>query len=88
MNYANQRIARGLRLADVLGPCLSDLGLTGTAQVRDLWAHTNLGSFSGSFQRVLSSHAMALCSHPDLWRGPTLWSLLCFLSFQCTVRRG
>ena len=38
----------------------SDLGFSGTATIRDLWSHTNLGSFSGSFSATLNSHASRL----------------------------
>ena len=38
----------------------SDLGLTGAAAVRDVWARANIGSFTGSFQTTLDSHAVAL----------------------------
>ncbi|MFC8452456.1 ricin-type beta-trefoil lectin domain protein [Kitasatospora sp. NPDC057223] len=34
----------------------SDLGLTGGAAVRDLWSHTELGAFTGSFSASLPSH--------------------------------
>lgn len=38
----------------------SDLGFSGSATVRDLWSHTNLGSFSDHFSATLSSHASRL----------------------------
>ncbi len=38
----------------------SDLGLTGAAKVRDVWARADLGSFTGSFQTTLDPHAVAL----------------------------
>ena len=38
----------------------SDLGFSGSADVRDLWSHTDLGSFSGSFSATLNSHASRL----------------------------
>ena len=38
----------------------SDLGLTGAATVRDVWARADIGSFTGSFETTLDSHAVAL----------------------------
>ncbi len=38
----------------------SDLGFTGGAAVRDLWSHTDLGSFSGSFSESVPSHGSEL----------------------------
>jgi alpha-galactosidase len=38
----------------------SSLGLSGAATVRDLWAHTDRGTFSGSYAVTLASHASAL----------------------------
>lgn len=38
----------------------SDLGFSGSASVRDLWSHTNLGSFSGGVSATLNSHASRL----------------------------
>lgn len=38
----------------------SDLGFTGTAGVRDLWSHTDLGNRTGSFSRSLPAHGSAL----------------------------
>ena len=38
----------------------SNLGFSGSASVRDLWSHSNLGSFSGSFSATLNSHASRL----------------------------
>jgi alpha-galactosidase len=35
----------------------SSLGLSGSQSVRDLWSHTNLGNFNGSFSAKLNSHA-------------------------------
>jgi alpha-galactosidase len=37
-----------------------DLGLHGTAQIRDLWGHKNLGSFSGSFSAEIPRHGATL----------------------------
>jgi hypothetical protein len=37
-----------------------DIGIAGSAQVRDLWAGANLGAFSESFLVQLNSHAAAL----------------------------
>jgi alpha-galactosidase len=34
----------------------SDIGLSGSASVRDLWAKTDLGSFSGSYSASVPSH--------------------------------
>ena len=38
----------------------SDLGFSGSASVRDLWSHSNLGSFNGSFSATLNAHASRL----------------------------
>jgi hypothetical protein len=38
----------------------SDLGFSGSATVRDLWSHTDLGSFSGHFSASLKTHASRL----------------------------
>jgi hypothetical protein len=37
-----------------------DVGFCGTAQVRDLWAHRNLGSFPAQFTATLAPHASRL----------------------------
>lgn len=37
-----------------------DLGITGKARVRDLWAHKDLGEFNGSFGRDLPLHGSGL----------------------------
>ncbi len=38
----------------------SNLGFSGSASVHDLWSHSDLGSFSGSFSATLNSHASRL----------------------------
>lgn len=38
----------------------SDLGFSGSATARDLWSHTDLGSFTGSFSATLNAHASRL----------------------------
>lgn len=38
----------------------SNLGFSGSAMVHDLWNHSNLGSFSGSFSVTLNTHASRL----------------------------
>jgi alpha-galactosidase len=38
----------------------SSLGFSGSAAVRDLWSHTNLGNFTGSFSASLNAHASRL----------------------------
>lgn len=38
----------------------SDLGITGPASVRDLWSHSNLGDFTGSFSATLPVHGSRL----------------------------
>jgi hypothetical protein len=38
----------------------SDLGIVGSAGVRDLWSHTNLGNSTGSFAATLSAHGSRL----------------------------
>ena len=38
----------------------SNLGLSGSASVRDLWAHADKGSFSGSYTTSVASHGVAM----------------------------
>jgi hypothetical protein len=38
----------------------SDLGIMGKAQIRDLWAHKDLGEFSGSFEQEIVRHGAGL----------------------------
>jgi hypothetical protein len=38
----------------------SSLGLSGSATVRDLWSHSNLGTFTNSFSATLNTHASRL----------------------------
>ncbi len=38
----------------------SDLGITGSARVRDLWARMDLGSQPGSYQAIVHTHGVAL----------------------------
>jgi hypothetical protein len=38
----------------------SDLGLSGSQSVRDLWSHTNLGTFSSQFSASLPTHGSRL----------------------------
>jgi hypothetical protein len=38
----------------------SNLGFSGSATVRDLWSHTDLGSFSNGFSATLNTHASRL----------------------------
>ena len=38
----------------------SDLGITGSASVRDLWSHANLGNVTGSFGATLPAHGSRL----------------------------
>ena len=38
----------------------SDLGISGSAVVRDLWAQMDLGAFTGSFATSVPSHGVAL----------------------------
>jgi len=38
----------------------ADIGLKGTANVRDLWAHKDLGAFETSFSVVVNSHGAAM----------------------------
>jgi hypothetical protein len=38
----------------------SDIGLSGSATVRDLWAKSDLGSFSGSYSASVPSHGVVL----------------------------
>jgi alpha-galactosidase len=37
-----------------------DVGMSGTVKVRDLWAHKNLGTASGSFSAVVPRHGVVL----------------------------
>jgi len=39
---------------------LADLGIIGTAKVRDLWTHTDLGAVSGEFAPAINSHGAGL----------------------------
>jgi hypothetical protein len=39
---------------------LADLGINGSAKVRDLWTHTDLGDFTGDFAPVINSHGAGL----------------------------
>jgi alpha-galactosidase len=39
---------------------LADLGFSGSAKVRDLWAHKDLGSFTGAFAADISPHGAGL----------------------------
>jgi alpha-galactosidase len=38
----------------------TDVGFSGSAKVRDVWSHTDLGSFTGSFGATLNPHASRL----------------------------
>ncbi|HEV3170736.1 MAG TPA: CBM35 domain-containing protein [Actinocrinis sp.] len=38
----------------------NDLGISGSARIRDLWSHTDLGSATGSFSASLPSHGSRL----------------------------
>jgi alpha-galactosidase len=56
----------------------SAIGLSGSATVRDLWARTDLGSFSGSYTASVPSHAIVLVkivaaggTQPTLTKTPT-----------------
>ena len=39
---------------------LAGLGFTGPVQVRELWTHTDLGTFPGDFTPVIPSHGAGL----------------------------
>jgi hypothetical protein len=39
---------------------LADLGISGSAKVRDLWTHKELGVVTGEFVPVISSHGAGL----------------------------
>ena len=43
-----------------VGAKWSDLGLTGTHQVRDLWRQKDLGSFEGEFHALVAPHGVVL----------------------------
>jgi alpha-galactosidase len=38
----------------------SDIGITGTATIRDLWAHEDLGQHTGSFSAPVQSHSVVM----------------------------
>ena len=45
---------------------LADIGITGFAMVRDLWAHKDLGSVTGTVSATVNSHGAALFRiHPE-----------------------
>ena len=39
---------------------LKEIGITGPAKLRDLWAHRNLGSFTGSYTASVPGHGVVL----------------------------
>ena len=39
---------------------LADVGFTGSVNVRDLWTHKDLGSFTGNFAPIINSHGAGL----------------------------
>jgi alpha-galactosidase len=39
---------------------LKDIGISGSAQIRDLWAHRDLGSFTGSYSVTVAKHGAAM----------------------------
>ena len=39
---------------------LAGLGISGSAKVRDLWTHTDLGDSTGEFAPVIDSHGAGL----------------------------
>jgi alpha-galactosidase len=39
---------------------LADVGIGGKANVRDLWAHKDLGAVSGQFTATINSHGAGL----------------------------
>jgi alpha-galactosidase len=39
---------------------LKDIGISGSAQVRDLWAHRDLGSFAGSYTATVPKHGAVM----------------------------
>jgi hypothetical protein len=45
----------------------NSLGFTGTARVRDLWARSDLGSFTGSFDAQLAPHGSMLLRVAPAW---------------------
>jgi len=38
----------------------ADIGITGPANVRDLWAHKDLGVFQNSYSAAVNSHGAAM----------------------------
>jgi alpha-galactosidase len=38
----------------------SNIGIAGSASVRDLWAHEDLGEFSGSFSAQVDPHGVVM----------------------------
>ncbi|HEX7570482.1 MAG TPA: hypothetical protein VF492_08250 [Verrucomicrobiae bacterium] len=39
---------------------MADLGFSGSAKVRDLWNHKDLGAFTGAFAQEINSHGAGL----------------------------
>jgi alpha-galactosidase len=37
-----------------------DIGITGPAKIRDLWAHQNLGAFTGTFRKTVPRHGVLM----------------------------
>jgi alpha-galactosidase len=46
--------------AEKIGVNFSDIGVSGSAVVRDLWAHKDLGSFEGSFSAEVPRHGVVM----------------------------
>ena len=44
----------------------SDIGVSGAATVRDLWAHTDLGEFQDSFSASVPSHGVVMVKIVDI----------------------
>ena len=50
----------GMDRTDRLTLQLKDIGITGSATVRDLWAHKDLGQFTGSFTADVPTHGVVM----------------------------
>lgn len=62
----------------------SDLGFDGSATVRDVWSHTDLGSFGTSYSRSVPAHGSALVRvTPATGSRPLGGSLISALSDRC-----
>ena len=54
----------------------SDLGFSGSASVRDLWSHRDLGKYSGGFSVTLNPHASELLRVVPSGAGPRYYNIV------------